>query len=198
MSKFLTLLAATACTSSLFADGMGSSSESIQEVSFSIPAAEVQTAPQVEAAVETLPVKQTIAAPVPAKVVEVPVSAFTGKVKGKKVRLRVNADLDSPVVRELGKNELLSVVAEKGDFWAVQAPAGTKAYVFRSFVLDNVIEGNRVNIRLEPTTDAPIISHLNAGDKIQGTICASNNKWLEISAPANTRFYVAKGYLENV
>ncbi|MBI2743626.1 MAG: hypothetical protein HYX48_06890 [Chlamydiales bacterium] len=197
MSKFFAVLSATVCTSCLFADGMGESFQPSQEVSFSVPASEPQ-AVEAEVAPAALPVVKTAAAPVPAKVVEVPVSAFTGKVKGKKVRLRVKADLDSPVVRELSKNELLTVVAEKGDFWAVQAPAGTKAYVFRSFVLDNVIEGNRVNIRLEPNTEAPIISHLNAGDKIQGTICASNNKWLEISAPANTRFYVSKDYLENI
>lgn len=194
MSKFLALFSATVCTCSLFADGMGPDTAS-QEISLSFPASESQV---VETAQVTGDVPSKKVAAVPAKVIEVPVSPFTGKVKGKKVRLRVKADLDSPVVRELGKNELLSVVAEKGDFWAVQAPAGTKAYVFRSFVLDNVIEGNRVNVRLEPNTEAPIISHLNAGDKIQGSICPSNNKWLEIAAPASTRFYVSKGYLENI
>src|SRR6267154_353385 len=87
----------------------------------------------------------------PEKVPEVNVNPFTGKVKGRKVRMRLRPDLDSRIIKELSKNELVVVVGEKGEFWAVQAPVGTKAYIFRSFVLDNVVEGNRVNIRLEPS-----------------------------------------------
>ncbi len=131
-------------------------------------------------------------------VAEKPFTAFTGKVKGKKVRLRANADLDSRVVKELERGEMISIVGEKGDFYAVEAPENVKAYVFRSFVLDNVIEANRVNVRLEPDLEAPVISHLNSGDKIQGSICPSNSKWLEIAPPAQTRFYVAKEYIDNI
>ncbi len=132
------------------------------------------------------------------KVIETPVSPFTGKVKGKKVRMRVQADLDSQIVKELNKTDYLTIVGEKGNFWAVEAPAETKAYVFRRFVIDNEVEGNKVNVRLEPTLESPIIGHLNAGEKVQGAISALNNKWLEIAPPANTRFYVAKEYITNV
>lgn len=122
---------------------------------------------------------------------------FTGKIKGKKVRMRLKPDLDSSVIKELSKNELLSVIGESGDFWAVLPTQEVKAYVFRSFVLDNVVEGNRVNVRLEPNLDAPVIAHLSAGERLENTIIApSNNKWLEIAPPAETHFYVAKEYVE--
>ncbi len=127
---------------------------------------------------------------------EKPFSPFTGKVKGKKVRMRVGPDLESRIVRELAKSDTLVVVGQKGDFYAVEPPSGTKAYVFRSFVLDGIIEGNRVNVRLEPSIDAPIISHLNSGDRIKGVISSLNNKWYEIAAPSDTRFYVAKEFVE--
>ncbi len=123
---------------------------------------------------------------------------FTGKVKGKKVRLRTQPDLDSSIVKELQKGEYLAVVDEVDDFWITEAPGDLKAYVFRSFVLDNTIEGNRVNVRLHPNMDAPIIVHLNSGDTIDGAICESNHKWIEISAPKTSRFYVSKNYIENV
>jgi hypothetical protein len=123
---------------------------------------------------------------------EVPFSPFTGKIKGKKVRLRLRPDLDSHVVKELNKQELVSVVGEKGDFWAVEPPKHFKAYVFRSFVLDNIIEANHVNVRLEPSLDAPVIGHLNAGDHVDAVIATANNKWCEISPPSNCHFYVAK------
>lgn len=159
--------------------------------------AELPLSPPVQAAAEKAVQKpaQPTAAPV-FKLPEVPFSPFTGKIKAKKVRLRLAPDLDSHVVRELTKSDLVSVVGEKGDFWAVEPPAGLKAYVFRSFILDNVVEANRVNVRLEPSLDAPIIAHLNAGDKVNGTQSPLNNKWLEIKAPASTRCYVAKNLVE--
>ncbi len=126
-------------------------------------------------------------------------SPFTGKVRGKKVRLRLDADLESNVIRELDKNELLTVVGEKGNFYAVQPPSPTKAYVFRSFVLEDVIEGNRVNIRLEPDMEAHIIGHFNAGDRLShSTVCNQNSKWLEIDVPSHVHFYVSKDFVENI
>lgn len=128
---------------------------------------------------------------------EVPVKPFTGKVKARKVRMRVKADLDSRVVKELQKNDLVMVVGEKGEFWAIEAPLDTKAYVFRSFILDNVVEGHNVNVRLEPNLDAPIIAHLDSGDTLTSpAVSAVNPKWFEITPPSSTRFYVAKNYIE--
>lgn len=129
------------------------------------------------------------------KALEIPFNAFTGKIKGKKVRLRLRADLDSQVVKELNKNDYITITGEKGDFWAVEPPNNIKAYVFRRFIIDNEVEGNKVNVRLEPSLESPIIGHLNAGDKVNGIICAVNNKWMEIAPPSNTQFYIAKDYI---
>lgn len=135
-------------------------------------------------------------APAKAPVVKAAFSPFTGRIKGEKVRMRIQPDLEGPVVRELHKSELVSVVGDEGAFWIVQPPEGVKAYVFRSFVLDNVVEGNRVNVRIEPDLEAPIIGHLNAGDQVKGVVCESNKKWLEIIPPSQSKFYVAKDYIE--
>lgn len=125
-------------------------------------------------------------------------SSFTGKVKAKKVRMRAYADLESPVIKELNRDELIIIVGEKGDFYAVEAPSGIKAYVARQFILDGTVEGNRVNVRLYPSLDAPIIGHLNQGESIQGVVSSINNKWFEIPPPAGTRFYIAKDYIESI
>ena len=120
---------------------------------------------------------------------------FTGKVLANKVRIRSKADLESHIVRQLNKDELLLVTGEEGDFWAVQPPKGTKAYVFRSYIIDNIVEANRVNVRLEPHVDAPIIGQLQAGEKIAGDVCAMNHKWLEIAPPTSSHFYVSKEFI---
>ncbi len=198
MSKFLTYLCASLCAysaSPLSADApMDAMSEFPVMESIQMPIEESMpsfSAPFIAEPVAVAPKK------VAEKKPEVSVNPFTGKIKGRKVRMRLRPDLDSRIIKELTKNELITVVGEKEDFWAVEAPAGTKAYVFRSFILDNVVEGNRVNVRLEPSLDAPILTHLNSGDKIENpSISPVNPKWFEITPPATARFYIAKEFVE--
>ena len=150
----------------------------------------------IAAALQASPAK---GAPAPQQLVAAkktePFRPFTGKVIGSKVRIRVKPDLESPILKQIDKNDLLLVVGEENDFYAVEPPKETKAYVFRSYILDDRIEANRVNVRVEPHADAPIIGQLKAGDQVKGQICALNHKWLEIPAPKGTRFYVSKEYL---
>lgn len=133
-----------------------------------------------------------------ASAIERKISPFTGKIKRSKVRVRVNADLDSKVIKEMNKNDYVVVVGEKGDFYAVKTPSETKAYVFRTYVLDGIVEGNRVNVRAEPSLDAPVIAQLNSGDHVDAAVCVDNSKWYEISPPENTHFYIAKELIERV
>lgn len=141
---------------------------------------------------EAVPVPKTAQATLPA------FTAFTGKVTKSKVRVRIQPTLESPVLRELQKDDLLIVVGETEDFYAILPMKDIKAFVFRTFILDNVVEGNHVNVRLEPTVDSPIIGQLNSGDKVEGVISEVNNKWLEIQPPSTTRFFVSKEYIDKI
>lgn len=123
---------------------------------------------------------------------------FTGKVVGSKVRVRVHARLDAPVVYESEARQLCAVVGEENGFYAVKPPKGTKGYVFRSFILDNVVEGDRVNVRLYPDLEAPIVTQLHAGDSVHAVVSPTNNKWMEIDLPDAAAFYIAKEYVENI
>lgn len=127
-----------------------------------------------------------------------PFSSFTGKVIKNKVRLRLQPNLESPILKELAQGDMLIVIGETEDFYAVQPPVGLKSYVFRTYILDNIVEASRVNVRLEPDLDAPVIAQLHSGDRIEGTVSPLNSKWLEIAPPMSARFYVAKDFLENL
>ncbi len=129
-------------------------------------------------------------------VVKTVFSPFTGRVVANKVKMRLQPDLNGHIVKELVKNDFIKVTNQEGEFYAIEPPESFKAYVFRSFVIDNVVEGNRVNVRLEPDLEAPVIGHLNSGDRVEGIVSEANKKWLEISPPANTHFYVAKDFIE--
>lgn len=120
---------------------------------------------------------------------------FTGKILGYKVRLRTGPDLESHIIAQLNKNDLLLVVGEENDFWKVKPSSNTKAYVFRSYILDDQVEANRVNIRLSPNTDSPVIGQLQKGEKVNGEISKQDHKWLEINPPENAVFYIAKEFV---
>ncbi|CUI17481.1 SH3 domain-containing protein [Candidatus Protochlamydia naegleriophila] len=124
--------------------------------------------------------------------------AFTGKITKNKVRLRLQPAYDGHVLREFQRNDMVVVLGETEDFYAIQPPADAKGYVFRTYILDNIVEGTRVNVRLKPDLDAPVIAQLNSGDHVEGVISPSNNKWLEIKIPSSTRYYIAKEYIEKI
>lgn len=123
--------------------------------------------------------------------------SFTGQIKGNRVRMRLHADRDSAIVDELERGQLVAVVGSDEEFYEILPPKGTRAYVFRTYVLENRIEGNRVNVRLQPSLDAPVIAQLSDGDYVQGEVSTLNNKWIEIAPPSSTRFYIAKEFIEN-
>lgn len=120
---------------------------------------------------------------------------FTGKITKNKVRVRLQPAFDGAVLREVSLNDLVVVTGESDDFYAIMPPPDAKAYVYRTFILDNVVEGNRVNARLKPDLEAPVVAQLNSGDRVEGVIHQANNKWMEIKLPASARFYIAKEYI---
>lgn len=124
--------------------------------------------------------------------------AFTGKVTGNHVRMRLHPSLDGTVIDELDKEDLVVVAGESDEFFAVQPPKYIKAYIYRTYVVDGVVEGNRVNIRLDPHLDAPVIGQLEQGTKVDGEISRVNSKWYEINLPENIYFYISKHFIERV
>lgn len=134
----------------------------------------------------------------PAKPTKKTIAAFTGKVTKNKVRLRQQPNLEGHIVQELNNGDLLIVVGEEDDFYAVEPPEGTKAYVFRTYILDGKVEGQNVNIRLEPKLEAPVLAQLHSGETVIGRISPLDSKWLEISVPKTTTFYVSKDYVEKI
>ncbi len=124
--------------------------------------------------------------------------AFTGKISGNRVRLRLAPSLEGTILKELSTGSLCVVTGEVDEFYAVRPENSVKGYVFRSYVLDGVVEASNLNIRIEPDTGSLVLAQLKRGDKVQGTICAGSPKWLSIDLPKDVRFYVAKNYISNL
>lgn len=123
---------------------------------------------------------------------------FTGRVKGRNVRVRLHPHYDGAILMECGKESLFSVVGEQGDFYAIVPPESYMAYIFRGFVYDNVIEGSHVNVRTQPSLDAPILTQLNSGDRVETIDRESHGKWTSIKPPRGITFYIAKDYVDKI
>lgn len=126
------------------------------------------------------------------------ITPFTGKVQGNKVRLRLHPSTESQIVRECHPQELFIAVGDEGDFYVIRPPKDIKGYVHRSYILDDIVEANRVNVRLAPNLEAPIITQLAQGQRIYGHIDSANPKWLQIALPKDASLYIAKDYLAKV
>lgn len=124
-------------------------------------------------------------------------SSFTGEIKGNRVRLRLAPNVDSHIIKELSKGDLVAVIGENKDYYMISAPEGMTGYVFRTFVLDNVIEGEQVNVRLGPSTSSPVLAQLSKGTHIQTTDTPTQGKWVEIYLPTQCVFYIAKNFVIN-
>jgi hypothetical protein len=126
------------------------------------------------------------------------VAHFCGKITKSRVRMRLKPYLDSPILKELNRDDLVVVVGQADDFWAVKPTPGTKGYVYRTYILDGEIVGSHVNVRLEPDSGGHIACQLNEGEKISGSISSQNTKWFEIALPEYVTFYVAKEYVTKI
>lgn len=127
-----------------------------------------------------------------------PFTAFTGKISKKNVRMRLQPNLESHIVKTLNHSDMIVVVGEEDDFYAIQPPSDIKSYIFRTYVLDGVIEGHNVNVRLEPVLESPVIAQLNTGDTVTGRVSPLNSKWMEIVPPKDTVFYISKDFVEKI
>lgn len=123
---------------------------------------------------------------------------FTGKISKTRVRMRLQPGYDGIVLREMNPNDYVVVTEETEDFYGVKPPNDFRGYVFRSYILDGIVEADRVNIRISPDREATIIGQLKSGDQVEATPSAINNKWYEIKIPSKTRYYIAKEYINKV
>jgi hypothetical protein len=123
---------------------------------------------------------------------------FTGKINSQNVRLRKDASIESPIIQELNEGQHVLVVGRTDDFFAIKPTSNTKFYVYRTYVIDGMIEGHNVNVRLKPDLNAPVVMQLQSGTNVRGQVCQANTKWFEITPPEESILYIAQEFVDRV
>ncbi|MCB1118543.1 MAG: hypothetical protein KDK65_01140 [Chlamydiia bacterium] len=147
--------------------------------------------PEVKPEVETEVIEQEAEA-------ETQFEPFTGKISRNRVRMRLNPHMESPIVHEFNRGDLVRIIDEHDNFYVAEPLPGMHAYIYRPYVIDGVVEGTHVNIRLAPSMDAPVVTQMNTGDKIEEIAQTDDHRWYEIALPPFAHFYIHRDFIENI
>ncbi len=131
-------------------------------------------------------------------------SAFVGEVAASNVNVRSGPGLRYYVIGQLGKSDLVNVIAEHHGWYAISAPVGARCYVAKQFVKANstgdrgTITSRFVNLRaasaLTPTSDYAVVGLARRGQRV--SVVGKAGMFYIIRAPAHTHFYVYSTFIK--
>lgn len=123
-------------------------------------------------------------------------AASTGTITGTDVNIRSSNSTDAYVLATAEDGEEVIILADLDGWFRISAPNVGTAYVTSQFVkvqqADGTVNGTSVNIRTEPSTDAPVIAQANTGDLL--TVTGTSGDWYVIDYNG-TKAYVYKSYV---
>lgn len=117
-----------------------------------------------------------------------------GIVTARLLNVRMKPELRSPAVMKLRSGAKVDVLAVRGEFYEIAAPATTPVYVSEVFLRDGKVT-SPVNMRSDMAQEAPSYGLLPAGAAVTVERTTRHN-WAKITPPAGLKLYVAKSYVK--
>ena len=117
-----------------------------------------------------------------------------GIVTARLLNVRMKPELRSPAVMKLRSGAKVDVLAVRGEFYEITAPAATPVYVSEVFLRDGKVTSS-VNMRMDMAQEAPSYGLLPAGTAVNVERTTRHN-WAKITPPAGLKLYVAKSYVK--
>lgn len=119
----------------------------------------------------------------------------------KEALARIDSTVFSEQLYTIAEGTLLEITQEKYDWYKVRLPRNYFGFVHSSYVKQvnsrkGISEAENLNIRSNPSFDAPIIGKLNKNDVIK--IVAKRNEWYEIQAYPYASAWIHKKSLKIV
>lgn len=123
-------------------------------------------------------------------------AASTGTITGSDVNIRSSNSTEAYVLATADDGEQVTILADLDGWFRISAPDVGTAYVTSQFVkvqqADGTVNGTSVNIRTQPSTDAPVIAQANTGDLL--TVTGTSGDWYVVDYNG-TKAYVYKSYV---
>lgn len=112
------------------------------------------------------------------------------------VNLRAKPMLIVEVAGQVQAGAILNVKSSREDWIEVEVPHEIGVWVSRSYVKDDKITGNNVNIRAGPGMNFSVIGQLNEGESVE--IMESYGDWLKIAPKPQCSLWVHRSLVEPV
>ncbi len=122
-----------------------------------------------------------------------------GRVNAGKLNVREKPDLNSKVISQLKRGQIIDVFNEIGDWYQIVIRRNKSAFVYKKYIQiireekSGIVLAKILNIRSEPNTETSILGKLNKNDII--TILQEYSDWLKILFKGQEAF-VYKKYIE--
>ncbi|MDE2028715.1 MAG: SH3 domain-containing protein [Candidatus Omnitrophica bacterium] len=126
---------------------------------------------------------------------------FLAEVSRESVNVRAGPNINFEKVDELRKGDKVVVLGHYYEWYKVQPPSGTKAYIRSDYVDmkgDGVgeVSGDNVNVRSRPTSDAASLGEVKRGTLVK--VLGQANGWTVLSPVAGTAMWINQGFLKQV
>ena len=117
----------------------------------------------------------------------------SGVVNARRLNLRLQSSLKSPVVGKSQQNEQLVITGKKGSWLEVKAPASVKVYVSRAYISNGkaIVD---LTMRSDMSATAASYGKLPKGSTVK-IIQEHRYGWVRIAPPENLRVYAAATYV---
>jgi len=128
-------------------------------------------------------------------------SSLTGvavpvRVSGERVNLRSAPSLQSEVVAQVAKGDILeSKVGLGGEWVEVDPPARVDLWVYKELIRDGVVAVSAVRIRAGEGINYKAVGRLEKGAKVD--VRGSSGDWLRIAPPPGCSLWISSDYVES-
>lgn len=116
------------------------------------------------------------------------------KVIGERVNLRARPDMNSEVVGQVARDQVLTAKSFQDEWVEVLAPNSVDVWVHKDFVADNRVTADRLYVRGGPGINWQSVGQMNRNDPIfpRGEF----GEWLKIAPPPDCSLWVNRKYVE--
>ncbi len=125
---------------------------------------------------------------------------YVGKVNASRVNVRAGKGTNYRILQVAKKDDLIVVIAAKGEWLKIRCPDGSKVWVHSRFMkVDGdvaVAMSSKINVRATDSARDALVAQLEEGDVVQ--VIRKKGDWLQIKSPDNAVAWIFGKYVEYV
>ena len=116
------------------------------------------------------------------------------RVTGDRVSLRAKPDINGDLLERAMRGEEMVCIEKTNGWVAVQAPDSLDFWVAGEFVVNGVIQPEKLNVRSGPSLNYSVVAVLSKGDTV--SLRGEFNDWLKIAPPPGSRVWISADFVE--